>query len=81
MNNEDREAVAKIVRQADGLTSRILGAPTPDAAEHTALHGLVAFARGSDLFTPSPWHLAALGRLPAPAPILRGDRILPPLAP
>jgi hypothetical protein len=81
LTDADRESVAKITRQVDGLAASILGAPLPDAAEHTALAGLVAFGRGTNLFTPTPWHVAALGRLPAPAPILRGDRILPPLAP
>jgi hypothetical protein len=79
LTDEDRESVAKITRQADGLAASILGTPIPPAAEHTALSGLVAFARGGGLFTPTPWHMAALARLPPPEQLGHEGGILPPL--
>jgi hypothetical protein len=64
MTEADHAAVAKMVAQADGLAERIMSAPTPDVRYCKALSGLVAFARGSGLFSPAPRHLAALERLP-----------------
>jgi len=60
----DHEAVAKIIDQADRVAERIMAAPMPDVRHCKALHGLVAFARGTGLFSPAPHHLAALERLP-----------------
>jgi len=64
MTEADHAAVAKIIDQADGLAERIMAAPMPDVRHCKALSGLVAFARGSGLFAPTPHHLAALQRLP-----------------
>jgi hypothetical protein len=68
MTEADREAVAKMVAQADNMAAVILTfVGAPDVGAYKALAGLVAFGRGSGLFVPSSRHLAALERLPPAA--------------
>ena len=64
MTESDHAAVAKIIDQADRVADRIMASDVPDVRHCKALSGLVAFARGSGLFSLAPHHLAALERLP-----------------
>lgn len=61
----DVASIDRIVAHADGLANQILAAEMPDICIYRALHGLVAWGRGSGLFAPSDRHLDALQRLPA----------------
>ncbi len=71
MEVDDQEAIASAEAQADRLADEILArSDAPDVPLYAALRGLVAFARGSGLFTPSARHLAALNRLPPEADLL-----------
>lgn len=66
LTDEDRESVAKIIHQADGLADQILSVDGfPAIATYRALRGLVALGYGSKLFEPSPRHIEACKRFPA----------------
>jgi hypothetical protein len=64
LTDDDRDAVERIVRQADGLADRLLAATAPSIAEHFALRGLARLAAGSGLFDLPQRCAAALNRPP-----------------
>jgi hypothetical protein len=62
---ETAEVVASVIAYADDMANKILAAEVPDICTYRALHGLVAWGRGSGHFIPSDRHERALRRLPA----------------